>query len=353
MACYLRAVLRHLAALALAASLSGCWTGDYLWQQGRGQFELLRARRRVSDVLSDPGSDVELRRKLRLAMEAREFGVRTLGLRGADAYTRYLETGGEPIAWNLSAAPKDKLVPWINRFPIVGAVPYLGYFREADAKREEARLQALGLDTYVREVSGYSTLGITADPIYSSMLDGSDASIVEVVLHEMTHGTIYVAGQSEWDESLATLVGLRGAAAFFAARGSSKEGDALAAQARKRQERTEEFARYLSPVLRELEALYARPISRDEKVRLREEVFERARVEYLRHFPPPPGKPPGGLAIGPMNNARLVSYAVYHQGAPEHERLLARLGGDLAAFVRLYKHAVDSHPRPIAWLKSL
>lgn len=348
---------RLLSVVLVLSSLSGCWSGDYLWQQGRGQLDLLRARRRIADVLVDPTVDETTRGKLRLALEAREYGVRVLGLRGGDAYTRYLDTHGAPVAWNLSAAPKDRLVPWTNRFPIVGTVPYLGYFREADARREEARLAALGLDTYVREVAGYSTLGITADPVYSSMIEGSDAAVVEVVLHEMTHGTIYVAGQSDWNESLATLVGLRGAARFFEARGAGQglltETRELFAQARRRQERSEEFSRFLAPVLVELEALYASPISRDEKLSRRAAVFARAQADYRVRFPPPPGKPPGGFVDGQLNNARLVAWAVYHRDAPEHERLLARLGGDLTAFVRLYKHAVENHAEPVAWLRGL
>ena len=98
-------------------------------------------------------------------------------------------------------------MPYLNRFPLVGALPYVGFFRQADARRERARLERLGLDTYVRPVAGYSTLGITADPFYSSMLEGSDARIVEITLHEMVHGTVFPPGHAEWHESFATFVG--------------------------------------------------------------------------------------------------------------------------------------------------
>src|SRR6185369_7576348 len=138
---------------------------------GVGQWHLFRVRRRVSEVLADPEASERTKARLRLAMEARKFGIEVLGLRGGDSYTRYLPTGGRPIAWNITAAPKDRLRPLSWRFPIVGTVPYLGYFDEKGARAMEASLRARGFDTYVRGVAGYSTIGLTSDPIYESMLD--------------------------------------------------------------------------------------------------------------------------------------------------------------------------------------
>jgi predicted aminopeptidase len=339
--------------LLLALGDAGCWSGRYLAQQGAGQLRLLRARRRIADVLDDPSTDPRVRERLRLAVAARDFGVRVLGLHGGDGYTRFLDTGGAPIAWNVSAAERDRLEPHWNRFPIVGAIPYLGYFHEADARAEAARLEAQGLDVYVRPVAGYSTLGITSDPIYSSMLEGSDARIVEVVLHEMLHGTVYLAGQSEWNESLAMVVGFEGAAAFFAARGDARAADEVAAEARTRERDDERFGRFIAGLEGELRALYARPLSVEEKVRLREPIFERAREAFAGLFPP---RRPGQRRArfdGPLNNAVVLAHAVYHRSTPAHRRLLARLGGDLPALVRLYRHAVEDEPDPLAWLASL
>jgi predicted aminopeptidase len=343
------------AALVVAAlvAAAGCWSGRYLAQQGVGQLGLLRARRRVSEVLSDPAVDADTKRRLRLAMAARDFGIEVLGLRGGDAYTRYLDMGGRPVAWNVTAAEKDRLRLHLNRFPIVGAIPYLGFFREADAQAEAARLEALGLDVYVRGVAGYSTLGMTSDPIYSSMIDGEEARIVEVMLHEMLHGTLYLPGHSDWNESLATFVGLEGAAEFLSARGDPNDATRLLADARELERDQEAFSRFLGPVLDELRALYAGPLGRAEKLKAREAVFARAQAEYLKRFPPPPGKRPGAFARRPLNNAVLLSYDVYHAATPEHRRLFARVGSNLAAFIRLYKYAVENTPDPIGYLRAL
>lgn len=336
------------ALLVVTLVTSGCWSGRYLAKQGVGQLKLLQSRRRISDVLGDPAVDAETKRRLALARDARDFGVRVLGLHGGDAFTRFVDSHGAPIAWNVTAAEKDRLAAHYNRFPIVGAIPYLGFFEERDATVEADRLRAQDLDVYVRPVAGYSTLGITADPIYSSMLDGSDARIVEVTLHEMTHATVYLAGHTEWNESLATVVGNEGAARFFAARGDANSIAALAADARKRERDQETFAKFLEPVVRALEKLYASTATRAQKLQRREAIFADARKKYLSIF-----DKPGSFVEQPLNNAVLLSYAVYHRATPQHRELLARLHGDLRAFVALCKHAVEDEADPIGYLTSV
>ena len=334
--------------------MSGCWSGGYLAKQGVGQLKLLRARRKISDVLADPITPAELRRRLKLAEAARQFGIDELGLRGGDGFTRFVDSHGAPIAWNLTAAPKDKLEAHLNRFPIVGVIPYLGFFEEADAAREAKRLRDEGLDVYVRPVAGYSTLGITSDPIYSSMLDGGDARIVEVTLHEMTHATVYLPGHSEWNESMATLVGIQGASAFFAAHGDAESAAKMEAESRERERDQETFARFLEPVVRELEALYASPqLTKAQKIAQREPIFARAKQRFLQLFPIPPGHKPGAFTAQPLNNAVLISFLVYHQSTPEHRRQLLRLHGDLRALIALYKHAVEDVQHPLQYLAQL
>jgi predicted aminopeptidase len=340
--------------LVLSFAVSGCWSGDYLAKQGVGQLKLLRARRKIADVIADPTTPAELRRRLKLAEAARQFGIDELGLRGGDGFTRFVDSHGAPIAWNLTAAPKDKLEAHLNRFPIVGVIPYLGFFEEADATREADRLRAEGLDVFIRPVAGYSTLGITSDPIYSSMLDGGDARIVEVTLHEMTHATVYLPGHSEWNESMATLVGIEGASAFFQAHGDAASAAKMEAESRERERDQEVFASFLEPVVNELEALYASPrLTKAQKIARREPIFARAQARFLELFPIPPGHKPGPFTAQPLNNAVLISFLVYHQSTPEHRRQLARLHGNLHALIALYKHAVDDVQEPLQYLAQL
>lgn len=376
--------LAFLLVLLLALlSEAGCSTLAYLGRQGVDQLRLLRARRRVSDVLDDPATPQALRERLRLVMEARRFGVTMLGLRGGAEFTRYVESG-EAVAYNLTAAYRTRLKPLTWRFPLVGRVPYLGFFRKEAAAEEQRRLQAAGYDTYVRPVGAYSTLGYLLSPIYSSMIDQPGARgelrAVETILHEMAHTTAWLNSASDLNESYATLVGQRGAAAFFRwkAGTSGEGGDASAAlqalQASQRdaeqdERRTAVFTAWLRGAMRELDALYGQAARERwpevEVLRRRQEVFTGISARYREAFPGSKGL----LAKGPpgLNNAVLLSFGVYHLGrAGDEEKLKARrragaqlqrdlyemVGEDLGAYIGLYKKAADRRDGA-AWLRRL
>src|SRR5690606_29809700 len=105
--------------------------------------------------------------------------------------------------------------PYTWWFPIVGRVPYKGFFDFDEAHEQARRLDARGYDTYVRPSAAFSTLGWFNDPVLNTVLRYSDVDLVQTVIHELTHNTIYIAGQAGFNESFATFVGDRGAAAFF------------------------------------------------------------------------------------------------------------------------------------------
>ena len=335
------------ALLALALFGSGCFESRYLAGEALGQWHLFRVRERIADILDDPTADAVLKQRLRLAMEARRFGIEVLGLRGGDNFTRYLATHGKPIAWNITVTPKDTLRPVVWRFPIVGAVPYLGFFAEKDARTFAESAKARGFDTYVRPVAGYSTVGIASDPVYESMLDEGDARIVEVVLHEMLHGTLYLPGRSAWNESFATFVGVHGAALFFATRHDDAAGRKVLEEAEQRERDEDRFGQFLARIHGALEKLYAEPISSAEKIRRREDVFGDTRRRFAEQYP-------GRRSIfsdARLNNAVVASFGVYHHSAPEHDRIWKRVRGNLARMIDLYRYAVDNTEDPTGWLK--
>ncbi len=82
---------------------AGCFSARYLGQQALGQFHLLRIRRHVDDVLTDPATPQPVRERLQLALEARQFGIDELGLRGGAEFKRFVDPGG-PVAYNLTVA---------------------------------------------------------------------------------------------------------------------------------------------------------------------------------------------------------------------------------------------------------
>ena len=149
-----------------------------------------------------PGSPTGCSARARSASSPR----RELGLPRNGSYTRYTDLGRPFVVWNVFAAPALSLEPREWCFPVAGCVSYRGYFDEADAKAEAARLAGLGFDVYVSGVPAYSTLGWFDDPLLSSFVRYPDTALARLVFHELAHQVVYVRDDSTFNESFATAV---------------------------------------------------------------------------------------------------------------------------------------------------
>jgi predicted aminopeptidase len=344
-------------AVSFALLQEGCYAAHYLSQQAGGQLHLLRIRRHVSDVIADPSTSDELRQRLQLVMEARKFGIETLGLRGGAEFSRFVDPGG-PVAYNLTVAPKHALEVRSFRFPLVGRVPYLGFFDLQDAKNESKRFADAGFDVYLRPVGAYSTLGYLVSPIYRSMLgdftEAGEVRAVETILHEMAHSTVFLPGASDLNESFATVVGNRGAAAFFRSRGDLGQSERVFAIAEEGEKDSREFSIWLKPQLERLTRFYRRAaevkLPRKQLLAQRETIFAELSESYRNAFPE--GRRYRRLAEGPINNALLASFAVYHETSGVQEALLDLCDGDLKRFIGKYREARDRRDGE-EWLRRL
>lgn len=202
--------MRRLALFLLLPLLSGC----YIITQGYGQLRMLLDSRQIDDLLADPTVPDPVKLKLHLVREIKDFGEHELGLARSVNYESFYDTGGRPITYIVSACRKDRFEPHLWWFPIVGEVPYKGFFNPEDAKAEAQALDAQGLDVTVGTAAAYSTLGYFPDPVLSTMLDYPDEQLAALLLHELTHGTIYLPGGTEFNEGLASFVGWQGALEF-------------------------------------------------------------------------------------------------------------------------------------------
>ena len=195
----------------------GLLNGCFLWHVSVGQLKLLARRQPLEEVLSQATLSEEEQNKLRLIMRVRLFAMEQLGLHVDDSYTTFVDVGGPYVTYNVSAAPKDALHPYVWWFPIVGRVPYKGYFNKDAALRQARKLEARGYDTYVRGVRAYSTLGYFDDPILSSMLAYPDFALIDTIIHELVHRTVWVKGSVSFNESLASFVAAKGVQAYLVA----------------------------------------------------------------------------------------------------------------------------------------
>ncbi len=187
----------------------------YGFQQAKGQLEIIINAKPIAEFLSDPNYPDSLKNKLQLTQIVRQFAIDSLGLHNSDNYTKMYDQKGEVLLWNLSAAYPYELKPYYWTYPFLGKMPYKGFFEIEKAKEEAETLKEDGLDVRIRAVGGWSTLGILEDPILSEMLNRSDGALAELIIHELTHATIFIKNEIEFNENLASFIGERGAEQFL------------------------------------------------------------------------------------------------------------------------------------------
>ena len=315
-------------------TLSGCGVG-FLWHTAVGQMTLLSRQEPVEEVIQAGKLSAKEQEKLRLILDVRTFAIEQLGLQADDSYTTFVDVGGPYVSYNVSAAPKDALRPYIWRFPIVGALPYKGYFKKKYALRQARKLREKDYDTYVRGVRAYSTLGYFTDPILSSMLGYSDSFLMQTIIHELVHQTVWVKGSVSFNESLANFVGNKGAEAYLAWR-DGKDSTIYQYYQNVRADAAV-FREYMHGVVTRLEALYASPLSRDEKIRQREQIFAAAKADYPTVFPRmKTTRYRRYFERQTLNNAVMLSFRRYNRDMTYFEDIFKTHDGDLRRMVAYF-----------------
>jgi predicted aminopeptidase len=236
----------------------------YLAKQGRQLLADSRGAQAVEQLLASGGTVSGTRELLERAVSIRSFAVERLGLRAKRSYTRYKELERDHLADVVSAAGELSLEPYLWRYPVLGSLPYRGFYDRADAEAEASRLQALGYETVIRAVDAFSTLGLAGEPLYSFMERYSAFDLAETMIHEMAHATLFVRGQPGFNEELATVVGQEGALQWLAQ--AAGAGSAAHRQAVDGLADADDFAAALRGLAAGLAEVYASGAPRGEKL---------------------------------------------------------------------------------------
>jgi predicted aminopeptidase len=184
-------------------------------RQASGQLNIIWNAKPVEEFLADPAFPDSLKARLHLIDEVRRFAIDSLGLKDTENYKTMYDQKGKEIMWVVIAARRYKLEPKEWEFPILGAVPYKGFFSERLAKALRDELEKEGWDVIVRNPGGWSTLGWFTDPILSKMLNRSEGDLANLIIHEMSHATIFIKDSVDFNENLATFIGDRGTEQFL------------------------------------------------------------------------------------------------------------------------------------------
>ena len=192
----------------------------YFYQQAKGGLDIAFNTKPLSEVLQDKSVPDSLKKRILYIKEVRKYAIDSLGLNdNPDVYQTLYNQNGQPLVHLLTVAKPYKMEAKEFTFPVVswfiGSFTYKGFFDSTAAASEQIRWKLKGYDTEMGQGIAYSTLGWLPEPILSNMLYYPDGKLASLIIHEMTHGTIFVKNNHETSENLANFIGDYGAKRFL------------------------------------------------------------------------------------------------------------------------------------------
>ena len=315
--------------LLLLLALSACQSAKYYGQAINGQYQILLDRQPISEMMTDTDTPVTLRNRLMFILKVREFAENELQLPVKNHYLTYVDLKRPFVVWNVFATPEFSLVPKTWCYPIVGCAAYRGFFSEENARQYADALKNRNYDVYVGGVTAYSTLGWFDDPVLSTFMRLSKARIAALIFHELAHQILYVAGDTAFNESFATAVEQEGLRKWqIASRNSQIYRDYLYDYRCQRL-----FIGLIMKYRRKLEFLYQTDLTPADKREKKASIFTELRKEYERIKAQQTDLAVyAGWMDQPLNNARIISVATYHDFVPAFQKMIAAHEGNLNQF---------------------
>jgi len=323
-----------------AAALLGAgvlFSGCYTLTQGAAMLGYLNSAIPLEKV-----DDLEF---VRLVTDIRRFATDELGLAQTRNYTKYVEIERDYLAAVVSASAKDSFRRHEWNYPVVGRLPYKGFFNVEDARKERDKLEKKDLDVWIRGVDAFSTLGWFADPLYSYMRNYPPWRLAELIIHEQVHATIFIKGQANFNEELAQFIGSEGARLYMESRFGHDSAEHAKMIASNADSRT--YVVFLQELIAELDALYSRNIERETKLNEKERIIADAQArfdaEYENMFT---NENYRGFSQMRINNAYLELFRLYHSDDNFYEGIYKRSGENLQAFIKAAKTVTRSGGSP-------
>lgn len=355
----MRGTLKLGGIMAFVSLFVGACSPGYVLQAAYQQSKILLGRRQIEQVILDPDTPQEEREKLRVVLQARAFAGE-LGLKTGRSFTSYTDVGKDTLAWIVVASRKDSFALYQWWFPIVGTVPYKGYFDESEARAQGAHLETLGYESSIRGTEAFSTLGWFNDPVLSTTLKNPPSRIANTVIHESVHATVWIQGNVAFNESLANFVGMQGAIEFFTrqrdechrSNGACQIFEERLLAASRDKTFQLDFGDIVTEVISKLEALYgSAELTSEQKIARRQEVFDSAIAPFRAKYPKV-------TVLQQINNAEIVQYRLYLTQLRRFERLFLQSGSSWSTFlgaIREIRDTVEKDPSkdPFALLENV
>ncbi len=313
--------------------LSGC----YYTKQGYYLLSYQAKAKPIEKLLADENLDTDTRNFLLLVEDIRTFAAEELGLEQNKNYSVYLELNQDVLAWVVSACDPLSFNTYLWNYPIMGKLPYKGFYEQEDAVKEGRKRLKENYDVWIRGVQAFSTLGFFKDPLVSYMSGYSVYEIANLIIHEQTHATIWKDDDPSFNEDLASFVGDEGARLFVLARFGEDSPEYLGIDENKKnsqqfredilslRERLEQFYETLPNPLPENDEVYVQ-----EKERIIKDFQNEFLALYNTRYTTDNYRGFGEMQI---NNAYIDLFHLYHGQQEELEALYAASGYDMKTFI--------------------
>lgn len=205
-------------------------------------------------------------------------------------------------------------------------------------------------DLKLSEVSAWSTLVFFNDPVLSSMLYLPDYSLIELIIHELTHCEVFIASNTTFNENIANLMGIYGAKQFMRYNNNFLQNELLEYEEYLQDKKV--FRLSANKAYKELNELYAslekQPFDSILKAR---SIFFASFKSNIYNLPLSEGSRYYKLASKEwvLDNCFFVSYAMYNQ---DFEEIEARLVNDFDGNLKDFMSAVKKENSLFNWFKN-
>jgi predicted aminopeptidase len=336
----------------IAVLISSCGPIGYSVSAVVGEILLLSSAVPIDEALHDPRLSDEQKEKLTFLIRARDYAEQVVGLNVFNSYQTFANLGDKPLAWNLSASRKDILEPYFWDVPIMGPLPFFGFFDFDQAITERDRLVGLNYDTLIYEVDAYSTVGILPDPVTSALLDGDLVSLFDTLFHELLHNTIFKQGDTTFNESLANYVGRTAAVEFIKV--EFGEDSPLVKEANRTFADMDRFNEFIQELIEEVNVVYNSDMSYDDKLMAREDIFEAARNRFAEQVLPLMNNPVEYERYTTLkyNNAFLLINMRYNSDQEVYAGIFEMVGGDWSQALTIFSQAAAKE-NPVEYLRGI
>jgi predicted aminopeptidase len=323
------------AAIAGTLCLSGCANLGYYWQSATGHLKVMAAAMPVEEWLADGHAPERLKARLELSQRIRNYAVAELKLPDNPSYRRYADLHRGAVVWNVVAAPVYSVTLESWCFPVAGCVTYRGYFEEALARAEAAKLAAEGFESNVYPVPAYSTLGwmnwAGGDPLLNTFIYYPEGELARLIFHELAHQVVYAKDDTVFNESFATSVERLGSARWLATQASETARKEYA----EFDGRRNQFRALALATRKRLEEIYetTRGAERDAMKQATLDQFREQYAQLRAGWGGDPARYRGyDLWVARANNASFGAQAAYDELVPGFEALFVREGRDWTRF---------------------